>query len=474
VMHQAAFVGTLAAALALLGLVLRRGGAGLGRGLVVVSALIAIGGPLTWLAYHLVPGMNVFRPYSRLLFVFDFGVATLGAVGLDALIRWAPRGRVRPAGDHSQRPQRRSGGSGRYRRIVSLVGLMVVGLNALQLGTSGRKLNAQFEPANSAYQYPLTPLLRALGPRGTTSVGWPDRLLSIRDGPDQPMLYSAEPLVFGIDSAGGYDSSVPTRTVDIWRVVAGEQPPAVIRTKLAGAYQPAFSIGATRYDLLPRLGVDRIALTPAAVKDARAPLSAILAQGWKVVYTGKDGTVLAGTGPPTGPAVVHKAVVASTDAEALNRFSDPGFDYLHSAILARSGSVPGPITGSTGVSDDTILSAKRSVNTSTISVRTGAPGWLVIPDMWDPGWTATVNGRKRPVLRANYSEQAVAIPAGTVSVHLTYRPVGLVTGAATSAVGLLGCVLVVAYPTRRRTDRTGKKAQQTVVEPSSESRILTS
>jgi len=171
--------------------------------------------------------------------------------------------------------------------------------------------------------------------------------------------------------------------------------------------------------------------------------------------------------------VVHKAVVASTDAEALDRFSDPGFDYLHSAILARSGSVPGPVTRPTEVSKDTILSAKRSVNTSTISVRTAAPGWLVIPDMWDPGWTATVNGHNQPVLRANYAEQAVAIPAGAVAIHLTYRPVGLVTGVATSTVALLGCVLLLAYPTRRRTDVTGDEVQQTLADSDSGSGNLT-
>ena len=451
VMHEAAFVGTLPAVLALIGLTLRRRGAGLGRGLVVLSALIAIGGPLTWLAFHLVPGMNVFRPWSRLLFLFTFGVAVLGAIGLDRLISLTRRpGERHGEGLHARRP-----GTRRAHRlawpVANVVGLVIVAITAFQLGTYGRKLNPPFPPSQAAYEYPLTPLLTALGPQGRTPSGWPDRLLPVRsDTTDPPMLYSAEPLVFGIDSAGGYDSSVPTRTVNLWRVVAGEQPGAVIGSKLSGAYQPAFSAAPTRYELLPRSGVDRIALTPTAARDSRLPLATLEAGGWQSIYSGPDGTVLAWTGQPTGPSIVHKALEANTDAEALSEFTSPSFDYLHTVVLQRPSdvgtAVPTPAAGQA----DQVRSATRSVNGAHLVVRSSAPGWLVIPDMWDPGWSASVNGHRSAVLRANYAQQAVRIPAGDVTVSLHYRPAGLITGIAVSAASLIGCLLLVGPNLKRR------------------------
>ena len=51
------------------------------------------------------------------------------------------------------------------------------------------------------------------------------------------------------------------------------------------------------------------------------------------------------------------------------------------------------------------------------------PGYLVISQPWYAGWQAQLaNGEQLPVLRANYTFQAVALPAGRQEVVLTFRP----------------------------------------------------
>ncbi len=62
------------------------------------------------------------------------------------------------------------------------------------------------------------------------------------------------------------------------------------------------------------------------------------------------------------------------------------------------------------------------VGVSSYTVTSPAPGYLVISESWYPGWVAVVNGQEQPVLRANYALQAVAVPAGEVSVALHFRP----------------------------------------------------
>ena len=51
---------------------------------------------------------------------------------------------------------------------------------------------------------------------------------------------------------------------------------------------------------------------------------------------------------------------------------------------------------------------------------------LVLREMWAPGWRATVSGERRPVLQVNGLFRAVAVPAGTSEVTMTYRPAGAI------------------------------------------------
>ena len=58
-----------------------------------------------------------------------------------------------------------------------------------------------------------------------------------------------------------------------------------------------------------------------------------------------------------------------------------------------------------------------------------APGWLVLSEIWYPGWQATVNGTVQPVDRVNGFLRGVYLPeAGRQSIVLEYRPNSVVWG----------------------------------------------
>ena len=88
-LHELLFVGTPAALLAVVAVVARPRGALLGIVLGLVTFLVTVGTPATWIAYHLLPGFDQFRPLGRALFLWAFAVAILGGLGLDVLQRWA-------------------------------------------------------------------------------------------------------------------------------------------------------------------------------------------------------------------------------------------------------------------------------------------------------------------------------------------------------------------------------------------------
>jgi hypothetical protein len=74
--------------------------------------------------------------------------------------------------------------------------------------------------------------------------------------------------------------------------------------------------------------------------------------------------------------------------------------------------------------------------------------YLVLADSFDPGWSATVDGRPAPVRPAYITFRAVYLPAGSHRVVFTYTPAGFRLGAIVTAVGLVLSALLIAWPRR--------------------------
>ena len=80
-------------------------------------------------------------------------------------------------------------------------------------------------------------------------------------------------------------------------------------------------------------------------------------------------------------------------------------------------------------------------------------GYLVVSEVWYPGWIATVNGVTTPVEPVNGALRAVAVPAGASIVEMSYRPDTFTWAlwAAAAGVGVLIVIGFLGYRGRRRT-----------------------
>ena len=94
---------------------------------------------------------------------------------------------------------------------------------------------------------------------------------------------------------------------------------------------------------------------------------------------------------------------------------------------------------------------------ASIGVRSSRPAILLVRDVLDDNWHATLDGESVPVLRADYLLQAVAVPEGTHTVVLTYDDPMIGLGLAGSAVAL-GGLAVPAVILRRREGGTTARA----------------
>ncbi len=454
--RRMAFVGLPVFLLALVGLAQRRrAGATFARALLLIVALIAAGTPLAWVAYQAIPGMRNFQWMGRALFFWGFGMAILAGIGLDATFGWARA----PHTPHA----RCTGWLQRHARAVGigarLLATVAIGASVAQLGVYGRQINPPFEERDAANLYPQTPLIRAiLDDQWRQGGGARQRVLSVArpSSPTEwhaPTLYASQPLLFGIESAGGYDSLLPDRTVALWRVVEGKPPEEAIGSALTGAYTPGFLLTKVRFDLLPRLGVTTIVGAPDIDRDPDWTPQRFAPLDLRHVYAGNDGLVFDIAGAEPRAYLVHRAERAASPLDALQRFTDPAFDYRNMTILETAAPGVGAAPSPAPTAGDGVTIAGYGTNGLSLDVTATQPGWVVLNDMWSPGWVASVNGAAASVLRANFAFRAVAVPAGTSRIEMHYRPAEFFVGAAITGGTSVTIValLVILPPLRRRT-----------------------
>ncbi|HET9248937.1 MAG TPA: YfhO family protein [Actinomycetota bacterium] len=147
-------------------------------------------------------------------------------------------------------------------------------------------------------------------------------------------------------------------------------------------------------------------------------------------------------------SVVPAWTVVEGQRAALEEVLEPGFDPAALAVLETD---PGS-TPSTSGAPGSAAYREEGPEDVRIEAVASAPSILVVRNAWDEGWSATLDGRPVPVLRADGFLQAVAVPAGRHDVRLTYREPAIGTGLALSGLVWLAfavAVLVVVLRTRR-------------------------
>jgi hypothetical protein len=94
------------------------------------------------------------------------------------------------------------------------------------------------------------------------------------------------------------------------------------------------------------------------------------------------------------------------------------------------------------------LICKYQPNEVDIEVSAAGPGYLVLTDIWFPGWTCSVDGQPARIHRANFLFRAVALPGGARHVVFTFAPVSYAKGKMLSgamALLVLAMTLLAAF-----------------------------
>ncbi len=149
---------------------------------------------------------------------------------------------------------------------------------------------------------------------------------------------------------------------------------------------------------------------------------------------------------------VSGARPAGAAPDALRNFVDRSFPIRNTVILEPPGAAQ--TVGEDGAGKAKVIEYRNQY----VSCRTESrvPGYVVLLDSFYPGWTASVDGRRVPVSRANYAFRAVEVPAGVHLVEFAYRPASFFAGLGITLLSLVTSVLALCLRSSSHAGRAGR------------------
>jgi len=136
--------------------------------------------------------------------------------------------------------------------------------------------------------------------------------------------------------------------------------------------------------------------------------------------------------------VVHSYEVVNGDDAILERLNSPDFDARRTVILEEEPEGFEALGG--GTTDEWVRITSYEPERVEVEATLGSPGFLVLADMYYPGWQAEVDGKRAGILRANYLVRAVGLGEGEHAVVFRYEPLPYRVGRGISLGVLCGFV----------------------------------
>lgn len=438
---EVGYIGVLPLVLASLALLFRRDG--LTRFLLVlaiISLLLALGDSAIlhgWL-YGLVPGFKQLRAPARFILLLDFALAFLAALGLDAILR-----------------PLRHGKHALFKGVLrlSFPAFLAITLVTLPLAYGVLIYSQDKDPvilqriANATRGQVLFLLF----------LGGSLFLLYIRGHRwvrPQMVGFLAIGLIFvDLAATGAYidiGTSDPTRGFQHSAAVEflkGDE--AFYRIEVPrdawGVWQPDLALIQRLFDIggiYTPLELADFERYRQAIGSRSSPLYSFLNAKYLITQKGAspgEGYLLAFDGDPRVDIyrttafprafIVYRSQVVVDHESAWAAIQAPGFDPAKALVVEGGKALEGD------ASEGRAVITSYSLNEIGLEVEAAKEGYLVLSEVYYPGWRAYVDGTEEPLLRANYAFRAVYLEPGSHEVRLAFAPtswkVGLLIGAGT-------------------------------------------
>jgi hypothetical protein len=221
---------------------------------------------------------------------------------------------------------------------------------------------------------------------------------------------------FGLRDVRGYDAVDPKTIVSLLLQLRDPQSGVFDYTKVQWWLPPMLADGRDppRFKLLPALNMLNLRYIIGRGEPIKKPLFE------PIVIEGDDYWVC--ENPNALPRVyVPDSVQVMTETDTFNALTrPPAAMHFDPRTVAYVSSGPGFGPGCKGTAEI----AGESPCEVRVAVNMETPGMLVLADQWYEGWNAYLDGKRLPVLRANYALRGVHLPRGIGELVFRYEPAG--------------------------------------------------
>ncbi|MFB0533823.1 MAG: YfhO family protein [Anaerolineae bacterium] len=455
---EVGYIGILPLVLALLAVLLRR--EKLVRfllGLAVVSLLLSLGGYSIlhgWL-YRWVPGFQGLRAPARFVYLMDFALAMLAALGLDALLRpLKPGQRVI------------------YRRLLKMAPWVVVG-TALLAAPFGyfAILDAQSKDTIVFWRVSMAvdsvalfllflaaslALLWMRGCRwvrkhslgllaiGLIAVDLASTGAYVDLGHQDPTIGFHHPAAVEFLKADSDYYRIDTRT-DVWELW---QPDLSLLHRVHDVWGVVNPLTLADYNRYWEHMGSRSSPLYDFLNAKYVVGSKGVALDWEKyvpVYEGAPQVnIYLNTRAFPRAFLVHQALIAGDHEEAFGLVHQPDFDPATVVVLESAGGEVLPTDEA-----ETVNIVSYQPNEILLDVTVATPGYLVLSEVYYPGWRAYVDGHKEVIWRANYTFRAIYLEPGSHRVRFLFTPLAWRVGLGISLVTWLGLIIWSLLSARR-------------------------
>ncbi len=423
-------------------------------GLVMVAIwglVLALGSstPFGRLVFDLVPGASLFRAWSRNILLFNLAAAWLAGAGMKALVtepsRWATKLVVTT-----------------IPLAAAIVLLPAMGDFGGAMVGSGDRLMALGFPAAVALAFAWSVVVMCWSRRigiglvlGLCSVSmivfavaapwrnsdWPGTKIGADQNGNGARAVPPYDAPGGVDRWVGEGQVVPflldpsTPVIDGTQMINGYDP---LLQKVFADITGAVSYGSIDGNRLwsPGWMADVLRITTIIAKPGFRPSGS----GWSNVSSVGDSELRVWRRDPRLPeAYVASRTEVATLGEITRSLLIEASDFRNTVFIEPSAPISLLVRegSALGNSEAVVEGSIGEHGCGRFVVESSAPGLLVVSTGWLDGWSATVNGKRAPVVRANGLTLAVPIEAGSSEVKLEFTPPGLHLGLAVSVLALV-------------------------------------
>ena len=135
--------------------------------------------------------------------------------------------------------------------------------------------------------------------------------------------------------------------------------------------------------------------------------------------------------PASGVEIVQRS------DDQIARVKDPGFDPQQSVVLS---ALPSAFAGQQRVSGAPFQGSVQLMDSNTskykFRIESSQPAVLVLSQIYYPGWTAVIDGRKTDTFDADYGLTGIAVAPGVHEIAVVFRPESFKIGAILSILSL--------------------------------------